>query len=48
MTQEGDPVDHVLVAGSVFRPAARGLVIAWALADAEVALVPLHAPPPVT
>jgi hypothetical protein len=44
VTQEGDPLDHVLVAGGVFQPGARGLVVAWALADAEIALVPLRAP----
>jgi hypothetical protein len=34
-----DPEDHVLVAGDVFRPAARGLVVVWALTEAEVALL---------
>jgi len=38
VTQEGDPEDHVLFAGEVFNAARRGLVVAWALSDAEVSV----------
>jgi hypothetical protein len=31
VTQEGDPVDHVLEAGDSFRTSSRGRVAAWAL-----------------
>ncbi len=31
VTQEGDPVDHVLEAGDSFRTTSRGRVAAWAL-----------------
>jgi hypothetical protein len=46
VTQAGDLEDHVLSAGAEYRPAARGLVVLWALEDAVVTLAPpgAHAP----
>lgn len=33
VTQEGDPDDHELRPGDVFRTSRRGLVVAWAIQD---------------
>lgn len=33
VTQEGDPRDHELRPGDVFRTTSRGLLVAWALSD---------------
>ena len=41
VTQTGDPVDHVLVAGEEFRTARRGRVVAWALSEAIVEVGPV-------
>ncbi|HZY05097.1 MAG TPA: DUF2917 domain-containing protein [Anaeromyxobacteraceae bacterium] len=38
VTQEGDPLDHVLRAGEAFRAAPRRLVVVWALSDGAVAV----------
>ncbi len=38
VTQEGDPLDHVLRAGDAFESAPRGLVVVWALSDGAVAV----------
>ena len=38
VTQEGDPLDHVLGPGDAFRAAPRGLVVVWALSDGAVAV----------
>lgn len=38
VTQEGDPLDHVLRPGESFRPAPRRLVVVWALSDGAVAV----------
>lgn len=40
VTQEGDPLDHVLRPGDAFESAPRGLVVVWALSDAAVAVEP--------
>ncbi|HEY6107144.1 MAG TPA: DUF2917 domain-containing protein [Anaeromyxobacteraceae bacterium] len=40
VTQEGDPLDHVLRPGDAFRAAPRGLVVVWALSDGAVAVQP--------
>lgn len=40
VTQEGDPLDHVLGPGDAFRSAPRGLVVVWALSDGAVAVEP--------
>ena len=36
VTQQGDAVDHVLVAGEELRIRGRGVVVAWALAPSRV------------
>jgi hypothetical protein len=36
VTQSGDAIDHVLVAGDAFRTTRRGRVVAWALSDATL------------
>ncbi len=33
VTQEGDPLDHILLAGQAFRARPRRLVVVWALSD---------------
>jgi hypothetical protein len=38
VTQSGDPNDHVLTRGEVFRPARRGVVVVWALSAGAVRL----------
>ncbi|HEX7625088.1 MAG TPA: DUF2917 domain-containing protein [Anaeromyxobacteraceae bacterium] len=38
VTQEGDAVDHVLVAGEELRIRGRGVVVAWALAPSRIAV----------
>jgi hypothetical protein len=43
-TQPGDLEDHVLVAGTEFRPGRRGGVVLWALEDAVVSVAPVGAP----
>jgi hypothetical protein len=40
VTQEGDPLDHVLGPGDAFQSAPRGLVVVWALSDGAVAVEP--------
>lgn len=40
ITQEGDPLDHVLGPGDAFQTAPRGLVVVWALSDGAVAVEP--------
>jgi hypothetical protein len=37
VTQEGDPIDHLLGQGDEFRAAGRRLVVAWALSDGAIA-----------
>jgi hypothetical protein len=46
VTQEGDPLDHLLGQGDEFRAAGRRLVVAWALSDGAIAAdpVPSHGP----
>ena len=43
VTQEGDPLDHVLAPGEAFVAARRGLVVVWALSDGTVAVEPWRA-----
>lgn len=43
VTQEGDPLDHVLGPGEAFLAAPRGLVVVWALSDGAVAVQPWRA-----
>jgi hypothetical protein len=38
VTQEGDPLDHVLGACDEFRTDGRGLVVVWALSDGAVSM----------
>lgn len=38
VTQAGDPLDHVLLPGEVFRAAPKRLVVVWALSDGAVAV----------
>jgi hypothetical protein len=40
VTQEGDFEDHVLTPGERFETAPHGLVVVWALSDAEVSVGP--------
>ncbi len=40
ITQEGDPLDHVLGPGDEFQSAPRGLVVVWALSGGAVAVEP--------
>ncbi len=40
VTQEGDPLDHVLGPRDEFRTKSRGLVVAWALSDGSVTAYP--------
>jgi hypothetical protein len=36
VTQEGDPMDHVIGAGDELRTSHRGLVVVWALSDGAI------------
>ncbi len=38
VTQEGDPLDHVLEAGEEFTTTRRGLVVVWALSAGALAV----------
>ncbi len=40
VTQERDPVDHVLEPGGELRTARRGVVVVWALSDGTIAVAP--------
>ena len=42
VTQEGDPLDHVLEPGGELRTTRRGLVVIWALSDGVIAVGSAH------